>query len=184
MKIQACKLSAQYKFEGDMELLITVDKRSAPEVEKAYEQLKDKLLVVEIKQYRPKRSLDANAYAWVVMDKIAEELSTDEQTVSKVDVYRDMIRNNAGAFEVLPMPDKAVNRFVETWQANGLGWQCDTVESAVDGYTNVVAYYGSSAYDTKEMSRLIDAIVAEAKGLGIETLPPAELERMKKEWKA
>ena len=43
-------------------------------------------------------------------------------------------------------------------------------------------YFGSSTYNTKEMSVLIDGIVYEAKELGIETLPPDELERMKVEW--
>ena len=42
---------------------------------------------------------------------------------------------------------------------------------------------GSSEYDTKEMSHFIDGIVAEAKELGIETLPPDELESMMKAWK-
>ena len=39
-------------------------------------------------------------------------------------------------------------------------------------------YRGSHSYDSKEMSILIDGTVEEAKALGIETLPPEELERM------
>lgn len=182
MRIQASNLSAQYRLGGEMELMVTVDKRHKAEVEAAYEKLKGKPLTVEVKQYRPKRSLDANAYAWVLMDRIAEALSNDDVTVTKTDVYRDMIRHNAGAFEVIPLKNEAVQRFVEAWQANGLGWQCDTAESAIDGFTNVFAYYGSSAYNTQEMARLIDAVVAEAKEMGIETMTPDEIERIKEEW--
>lgn len=43
-------------------------------------------------------------------------------------------------------------------------------------------YFGSSTYDSKEMATLIDGVVREAKELGIETLPPDELLRMKQEW--
>lgn len=183
MKIQASNLSAQYRLGGEMELVVTVDKRHVGEVEAAYEKLKGKALSVEVKPFRQKRSLDANAYAWVLMDKIAEALSNDEVTVTKADVYRDMIRHTAGAFEVIPLKNEAVERFIEAWQANGLGWMCDTAESAIDGFTNVFAFYGSSVYDSREMARLVDAAIAQAKELSIEVLSPDELERIKKEWK-
>jgi hypothetical protein len=41
---------------------------------------------------------------------------------------------------------------------------------------------GTSLYNTSEMARFIDMVVQEAKEEGIETLPPAELERMKAAW--
>ena len=44
------------------------------------------------------------------------------------------------------------------------------------------AYYGSSRYNTRQMSRLIDSIVQDCKDLGIETLPPEKLAAMKEEW--
>lgn len=43
-------------------------------------------------------------------------------------------------------------------------------------------YYGSHTYNTKEMSRLIDGVVTSCNELGIETLPPVELKRMKEQW--
>ena len=45
------------------------------------EQAKDKQF--EIKEYRQKRSLDSNAYCWVLCDKIAKELSKDERKYGK-----------------------------------------------------------------------------------------------------
>jgi hypothetical protein len=44
------------------------------------------------------------------------------------------------------------------------------------------AYYGSSTYNTKQMSRLIDAIVEDCKEMDIETLTPRELDAMKSRW--
>lgn len=61
------------------------------------------------------------------------------------------------------------------------GWVAEKMGRS-GGMTDVVAYYGSSSYDTFEMSRLIDEIVAEAKDLGIETMPPEELERLIQSW--
>ena len=66
----------------------------------------------------------------------------------------------------------------ESWEARGIGWQTETMPSKVEGCTNVVLYYGSSVYDTKQMSLLIDHLVQDAKAIGIETLTPRELESM------
>ena len=57
------------------------------------------------------------------------------------------------------------------------------MDFAPDGERVIVrAYYGSSQYNTKQMSRLIDMVVEGAKELGIETLTPEELARIKEEW--
>ena len=126
----------------------------------------------EIKRVKQKRSLSANGYAWVLMDKIAAALKT-----TKENVYRQAI-NDVGVFTEIKVTDAdAARRFKQIWQANGLGWLTKTVND-----TTVYAYYGSSTYDTAEMARLIDYIVDEAKRLHIETLPPEKLEIMKTEW--
>ncbi len=54
--------------------------------------------------------------------------------------------------------------------------------SKIEGCVNVVLYYGSSTYDTKQMSSLIDQLIFDAKELGIETATPQELARYKEEW--
>jgi len=63
-----------------------------------------------------------------------------------------------------------------------LGWQTDTTPSTLDGCTNVILYYGSSVYDSKQMAALIDNLVQDAQALGIETLPPAEIARLNSQW--
>lgn len=133
-------------------------------------------LNVELKKYKKKRSLDANAYMWVLVSKIQEKLN-----ISKEDIYRDAIKN-IGVYEVIPVKDEAVERFIEAWKHNGLGWVCETTKSKLEGFTNVIAYYGSSTYNTKEMSRLVDLIVQECKQLNIETMTPEQLSVLKEEW--
>ena len=142
-----------------------------------FDELSGKDLEVEIKVARKKRSLSANAYAWVLTDKIAA--ATHQ---SKVDVYRETIRSIGGVSDIVCAQDRAVDALRSGWEAHGVGWITDTMPSKLEGCTNVVLYYGSSTYDTEQMSRLIDLLVAEAKVLGIETATPAELKRLREEW--
>lgn len=133
-------------------------------------------LNIELKKYRKKRSLDANAYMWVLVSKIQEKLN-----ISKEEIYIDAIKN-IGVYEVIPVKNEAVERFIEAWKHNGLGWVCETTKSKLEGFTNIIAYYGSSTYNTKEMSRLVDLIVQECKQLNIETMTPEQLSVLKEEW--
>lgn len=142
-----------------------------------YDELKDKDVSITIKKYRQKRSLDANAYCWVLIDKLAEVTGEPKETI-----YRQAIRNIGGVSETVCVQDKAVQKLRDGWERNGLGWQTDTYPSKIPGCTNVVLYYGSSTYDTAQMARLIDLIVYDCKLQGIETLTPQELDAMKDRW--
>lgn len=137
----------------------------------------DKEYILTIKDKKKKRSLDANAYAWVLMDKIASEMHK-----SKIEVYQDYIKDIGGNSDIICIQDKALDKFREIWEKKGIGWTSDTMPSKIDGCTNVIVYYGSSTYDSKQMSVLIDRIVQDCKELGIETLSPDELLRLQEEW--
>lgn len=151
-----------------------INERSALE---QIDEIKDlEKLKIEAKKYRNKRSLDANAYAWVLIDKLAEKLH-----IKKIDVYREAIKER-GVKVVVPIIDEAVERFVSEWEKKGDGWICQTSKSKLNGYTNVTAYYGSSVYDSKEMSNLIEILVMDCKDQGIETLPQNELNSLLNEW--
>lgn len=120
------------------------------------------------------RSLDANAYLWVLVGKIA-----DKTDIPPKDVYREMIRSIGNNYEVIPLKEAAVKSFKEAWESKGIGWIVDILgESKFRGYTNVVAWYGSSVYDKRQFSKLIDRAIEDAKELGIETLPPDKLRAM------
>ena len=136
----------------------------------------DKEKVFEIKEHKVKRSLNANAYCWVLMNKIADAIKS-----TKEEVYREYIKNK-GIFRLITMNKEATDTFIKVWQEKGLGWICDISESKYEGMVDVVAYYGTSSYNTKQMANFIDYVVDEAKNLGIETLPPDEIERLKSLW--
>lgn len=128
---------------------------------------------IDIKRYRNHRSLEANNYAWLLIDKIAATMSLD-----KITVYKNAVRSIGGVSTAVCVQDKALSALRSGWESKGLGWQTEVVPSKLDGCSTVLLYYGSSTYDTKQMSLLIDHLVRDAQDLGIETMPPKELEAM------
>lgn len=144
------------------------------------EKLKGDKLSVEIKKWQKKRSLDANSYCWVLCDKIAKELSKESVT-TKEEIYKDAI-TQVGTFEPMIIEEKAYDNFKRIWEKQGLGFIVQEVIRK-DKCIKVHCYYGSSTYDTKEMSLLIQTIVDLAKSLEIETKPQEEIESLLRSWK-
>lgn len=132
---------------------------------------------IEVKEKKKKRSLDANAYFWALTDELAKKLNKP-----KTDIYREYIKEIGGVSDTLCMLNKAVDKFCERWASMGIGYQTDTMKSKLEGCTNVIAYYGSSTYDTAQMSRLIDMAVQDCKQFGIPTYDREELDRLVQEW--
>lgn len=139
-----------------------------------YNQDKDKQF--EIKEHKEKRSLTANSYCWVLIGKIAEVVGN-----TKEEVYREFIKNK-GIYRVITIDEKASATFIKVWQQQGLGWVCETSETKIAGLVDIVAYYGTSSYNTRQMANFIDYVVQEAKELNIEVLPPDEIARLKSLW--
>ena len=135
-------------------------------------------LAIEAKKWRKKRSLDANAYCWVLCTKIADKIGS-----SKDEVYEDMIQHYPLPYEdeeghiVVTVASKVDMRKVD-------GHWLHTKTSKDGKFKCYVMLRGSSDFDSAEMAKFIDQIVYEAKNLGIETLPPDELQRMVTAWKA
>lgn len=133
----------------------------------------DKDLAVTIKRYSKKRSIDANAYFWVLCDKVAKVVGS-----TKEEIYRQKIKE-CGVFEVLPIKCEAVDAFIDRFGKNGLGWFAESMDkSKLEGYQRVMVYFGSSTYNTAEMSRIIESIVEDCKDLGIPTLSEKELKSL------
>ena len=130
---------------------------------------RDKLF--EIKPYRQKRSLNANAYAWVLINEMANRLRT-----SKDEVYQEMLKRYGQSKVISVLSEIDISRFVKYYEEIGKGH--------VEGkeFTHYRCFIGSSEYDSREMAILIDGIVDEAQELGIETLPTTAVERMKALW--
>jgi hypothetical protein len=131
-----------------------------------------------IDKKKKKRSLDANAYFWVLCNKLSAKLNIPDR-----DIYQNLIKDIGGNCYIQPIRNDAVPKWIEIWEGKGYGWICDNLgDSKLDGYTNIKSYYGSSFYDTKQMSRLIDLIIQECNEQGIETATPEKLALMLDEW--
>lgn len=142
-----------------------------------YEEFKDcDKLSLEIKRYKAKRSLDANAYAWVLMTRIGEIIGA-----SKEEVYEQMLKSYGTLYE------------------DENGHVCITLKSGIDikrlpghwlkikengQFTGYIMIKGSSEYDTGEMSKFLDGIIHECEDLGIQTATPNEVAEMKQKWGA
>lgn len=143
-----------------------------------YAELCDGPVSVEIKKWRRSRSKDANRYLWELIDQLAAKLNR-----SKIEVYREAIRDIGGVSYSYLVRDRAVQPLIEGWSHNGVGWFAEHEPSKLmPGFENVVLYMGSSVYDSKQMSSLIDHVVQDCKAVGIVTLPPHEIEAMEMAW--
>lgn len=133
-------------------------------------------LSILAKPYKKKRSLDANAYCWAIITKIANHPDIKS---SKEEIYEEMLQKYGYLYQdedgYIPVTVKAG---VDMSKIEG-HWKFYKSNGKFDSYLMIK---GSSEYDTAEMAHFIDCIVSEAKELGIETLTPMELERMKAEW--
>ena len=179
MKLSGCITDASIDFvSGKPKLTLQINEKH--DFLQGYDDLKDReKLSIEIKPYRARRSLDANAYCWKLIGDIAERLG-----VTREEVYRHSIKEIGGNCEVVCVKNTAVERLRAGWERHGMGWQTETFPSKIEGCTNVILYYGSSVYDTAQMSRLIDNIVQDCKELGIQTETPAKIAEMKSLWGA
>lgn len=160
----------------DGEYQLTIGTRDAG-ILALWDDLHDKDIAAEIKRYRRRRSLDANAYAWLLIDKLAETLGR-----SKVDVYREAIRGIGGVSDTCCVTDRAVDNLVGGWEHNGLGWFAETMPSKIVGCTNVVLYRGSSTYDSRQMAALIDHLIQDCEAVGIPTITPQEIASLNYAW--
>lgn len=141
--------------------------------------LKDKKYDLTVKQHRKQRSLDANAYAWTLIDKLSAALHK-----KKSEIYRETIKNIGGVSESLCLPTAAAVRLAESWDdGSHLGRQAIIEDAIFEGCSNLTLFFGSSEYDTKQMSALIDSIIEDCRAVGIETLPPEKLAILKEEWR-
>lgn len=144
-----------------------------------YDELKNAPVDVVIKKAAKHRSMEANRYAWVLIDQIAAR-----QHVKKSEVYRKAILDIGGVSKKMLMKEDAVPVFREIWESKGLGNQVEAGDVDEMGWAWVTVYFGSSTYDSAQMSALLDSLIQDAEALGIPTITPKEEERMLGKWAA
>ncbi len=172
-KCEIADISQEYK-TGKTRITLLADRS----ILNAFDDLLDKVLNCTLKLFRKKRSLDANAYFWVLCGKLATKTRQNKR-----DIYKQLIKEIGDNFEIVPIRNDAVETWCKNWESRGEGWQCDILgDSKHSGYTNICCYYGSSTYDTEQMSALIDSVVFDCKEQGIETMTPDQIAELKARW--
>ena len=178
MKALSSNIEISYTESGKQKLTFTLLQKQDVSDLKAICDNK-KLIAIECKEHRKKRSLDANSYAWVLITKIA-----DIQRTSKEELYIEMLKRYG-------QREKQLISIIDNEEAIAMIYRatnnhCTVVgEGTVNGkqFKHLAILIGSSQYDTRQMAILIDGIVSECKEMGIETLPPDEIKALKESWK-
>ncbi len=174
-----CKIRSAYHDYGSRKNIIVLE-TDANCIEHATT-LTGKTVRATLKQWRNKRSLDANAYYWVLLGKVAGVLD-----ISTTELHNLMLSRYG-------QPEIIDNSIVYGIFPDTMPWQTiDYIHLKPTSATRILddkklyrvytVMRGSHTYDSKEMSILINGLVSEAKELGIETMPPEKLERMIKLW--
>ena len=125
----------------------------------------------EIKEHKQKRSLNANAYYWVLVNKIADTLNQ-----SKEFIHMSMLKQYGQVYSMLLPADVPIESLVKYYELDGVKKQGEKL------FKTYNVYLPSSEMNTYEMSKLIDGTVEEAQSIGIETMTPNELEHLKAMW--
>lgn len=174
MKLKASKIRVQYNEQMESEIILTTKDYIKNEIEELKNViLNGKELTVEIKQYRHKRSIDSNAYMWLLLNKMASILNT-----TKDEVYLQEL-SRYGIYTHVVVKGNVVARVKAEWRT-----VIELGKVNINGKEGIQlqCYFGSSTYNSKEMSTLINGVVQDAKELGINTVTNKELELMSSAW--
>lgn len=168
-------ISVDYETDKMVISLMFNEKQSAADM---YQRLKNvEKLDIKIDKHKKKRSLDANAYCWVLCKKLADVLGG-----SDTEIYQECIAKY-GVSTVKPERKDLVDDLVRMWDGMGIGNSHIIMgDSKLEGYVNVKYFYGSSQYNTAQMAHLLENIIDEAQAQGIDTRSPEEIARMMSLW--
>ena len=119
---------------------------------------------------RKKRSKDQNRLMWEFIDKIAEKTG-----LPRTEIYKNEIKEVGGISTTMAVKNTDVHTVQMLWQERGLGWITETFPSKLKGCQNITLFKGSSAFNTEEMTRMIDLVIQDAEALGIDTTPLREI---------
>lgn len=128
-------------------------------------------LSIKIDKYRERRSLNANNYAWKLLNEIGNVTRSDKDTV-----YLEMLKRYGQTAVVSLLAHIPAEWYLKYYEELG--------ESRLNGqlFKHYKVFKGSSEFDTREMSIFLDGVVSEAEDLGIQTLTPNELANLKSLW--
>lgn len=135
------------------------------------EQDSDRLF--DLSEHKQKRSLNANALLWHCLGEIANTLNTD-----KWEVYLQMLKRY-GKYTYICVKPNVVDSVKKQWR------ECEVLgDIEINGQKAVqmLCYFGSSTYDSKEFSVLLNGVISEMEEMGLATPESEELERIMEQW--
>lgn len=166
------KLAYNVSFTATGKPIISLEVNEVNPALKIVEELHNaEKLTIKIDEYKNKRSLNANNYAWKLITDIGNATRQ-----SKDDVYLLMLKRYGQSELISAVAHIPFGAYVKYFEEAG--------ESTLNGklFKHYRVFKGSSGFDTKEMSIFIDGIVSEAKDLGIPTDTPDQIAKMKALW--
>jgi hypothetical protein len=125
----------------------------------------------EIEVKKKKRSNKANAYFWEMLQKLCYEMNID-----LIEEYKKRVKE-LGIFRQWELDTKNTPTFVKMWEDKGIAWFTEIVEE-IGNKTIINAYYGSSSYNSKQFSKLLDNLIQDCRSVGIQTLEDLEIEEL------
>lgn len=156
---------------NNMLLTLIINEKQA--LKQGFDELREQdKLAIKIEKWRQKRSLNANAYFWSIVGKIADKIGS-----SKDEVYFEMLKRYGQSELISVVSSVPISNYIQYYEEAG--------KSELNGkeFTHYRVYKGSSQFNTEEMATLINGAVSEAQELGLPTEPPEEIERIKNLWK-
>lgn len=125
----------------------------------------------EIEVKRKKRSKNSNSYFWELLQKLCFEMNVD-----LIEEYRKRVKE-LGICQTFELDNKNLATFEHLWNERGIAWFTEKVEQGANK-TIINAYYGSSSYNSKQFSKLLDNLVQDCREVGIQTLDDLEINEL------
>lgn len=145
--------------------------------------MKKTLYALQIKVFKKKRSLDANAKMWALIHDMSKILH-----IPPVEIYRGYIPDVPGNYRIVPVKPEEIPDWDKEWCLGHIGRMTEDMGpcrcSDLKGYHNVKSYLGSSEYTTDQFSRLLELVIQDCQQLGIDTLSEREKSLLLEEWEA
>lgn len=159
---------------GDAMFMITIpkDQKSLYDKIRGFEDDKQKVMTIDY--YKEKRSLNANSMMWSLLNKLAAKLDTTDE-----ELYIDYLRKYAPK-DYMAAPAEAEEIFKTLYKI------VEPIKDCTINETPAVTFRcirGSSKFNSKEFSVLLDHVVQDCKEQGIETLEDKRINEIVERWK-
>ena len=172
----------EIKLEGGC-LIIRPERQDLGKAMALVRKHKDKLYNLEVKEYRKKRSLDANQKMWALINEMSTLLPLTPE-----EIYQGYIPDVGNNYRVFPVKPEEINEVAHEWCNGHIGRMVEDMGPCrlqdLRGYHNLKMYRGSSEYDTATFSRLLDLVIQDCRQIGIETMSERGKSLLLEEWEA